>query len=111
MLAPPAHASVSHVSARTAAVALALMLVAVGGYAGVRELTRPAADQRVAPIKVDPDAGEPPEPRRGERKTLRERRAARKRRAERERREARERARRREERERRGGFAPAPVPA
>jgi hypothetical protein len=107
MFPPRARESFHTVHARSIAIAMTLMLLAVGGVLAVRELTRPAPQQPVPTIVVDPG--------RAERDGAGERRARREARERRERRERREQLRRREHRrerarERREAAGPSQAP-
>jgi hypothetical protein len=103
------------VRVRSMVLVLALVLLAFGGFATVRELTKAAPLKPVPTITVNPharDASAPDGDSRRTQREARERRAERARARERarERERKRERARkRREERARRGGFDPPPA--
>src|SRR5687767_2589344 len=108
MFTPRARESFHTVHSRSIAVVLLLALLAVGGFAAVRELTRAAPQKPVPTIVVDPD-GSAQRDGAGERHARGDGRPTRAERA-RERERRRERARkRREARERRGGFDPPPT--
>jgi hypothetical protein len=104
MFPPRARESFHTVHARSIAIAMTLMLLAVGGVFAVRELTRPAPHKPVPTIVVDPGGGKRDGG--GERRARREAR---------ERRERREQLRRREQRrerarERREAAGPSQAP-